>query len=241
MSQIVPDSPPRAPRTAHEESTRPDVPQTLLAAAQQCVQERAAGGSPSPEIDDAWADFYRWVAPLVHRFIRACHVRADDCDDCAQNVWAEIVQKLPSFHLDRSRGQFRQWLFSIVHNQSVDLIRRRASHRTQGLTSDVPADAGPGPEERAEQSDVSLDPVTALSNGSPLVGVTAAQSQQAVELLLNRLEHDGHETERRVLELRWLDARSVDEIAHELGLTPEQVWVYHYRAKKRLRQWVIHS
>ncbi len=43
-------------------------------------------------------------------------------------------------------------------------------------------------------------------------------------------------TTYQVLHLRWLEGRSVVEVAARLDLTPQQVWYRQHRAKQKFRE-----
>ena len=200
-------------RCAPVTGSRPDVPPDLLASAQQYLASRQAGRRAiAPDVDQAWAEFYRFCAPLLRKFVSACRVPPAERDDCIQNVWAELIDKLPAFRFDPARGRFREWLFTLVHSESVDLAQRRALRRHEQLS----------------ERDATIPFTPSWQSGCDLpesidaVGVEVGQEvdvdKAIVRSLLNVLRDEGRESDCRLMEMRWLHGCSTREIAQGAGL-----------------------
>jgi hypothetical protein len=67
----------------------------LLQHTQAYLECRSRRLIPSVELLAAWERFYRVYDPLIRRFATAFHVPKDSQDDCIQQVWTELVKKLP--------------------------------------------------------------------------------------------------------------------------------------------------
>ncbi len=67
-----------------------------------------------------------WARMPRHRHLRAVM----DPDDLVQEVWIRASDHLASF--DPARGTFRQWIFKIAKNLSIDLLRAYARSRDRG-------------------------------------------------------------------------------------------------------------
>jgi RNA polymerase sigma-70 factor (ECF subfamily) len=66
--------------------------------------------------------------------------------DLAQDCLLSMIQALPRY---QARGKFSAWLFTIVHNRCLDVVRRRALERVDLDLDALPA-GEPGPEALAE-------------------------------------------------------------------------------------------
>jgi RNA polymerase sigma-70 factor, ECF subfamily len=77
-----------------------------------------------PDEAEAWERFVQTYSPLL--FGWACHKGLSHADaaDLVQDVFAVLVQKLPYFTYDASRG-FRKWLWTVMRNRLVTHRRRR--------------------------------------------------------------------------------------------------------------------
>ncbi len=78
----------------------------------------------------------------------------DDAEDATQNAFIAVWRKLPEF---RAEASFSTWLYRIVTNHSLNLVRagaRRQQHADLStLTGEnEPASQPPGPQQHAEQS-----------------------------------------------------------------------------------------
>ncbi|MGH7176078.1 MAG: sigma-70 family RNA polymerase sigma factor [Tepidisphaeraceae bacterium] len=187
----------------------PEVQAYLLARKTQCAPGIAALG--------AWGTFYKQCSPLVAHYTVICHVPPAERDDCVQNVWAELVEKLPEFRYDSHRGRFRDWLFSLVHSEAVDLARRRALRAATPLTGET------------RRCLVSREP-------DPSAVAVRQSDRELARKLIEELRVCETEANFKVVDMRWLKGCTVAEVSAETGLSPEQVWSRHHRIKFRARK-----
>src|SRR4051812_27839662 len=80
------------------------------------LTHRQYGQSPCKELEKAWTNFYKQYSRKIRTFAFTCGTSAEDIADCAQEVWRELLVRLPVFHPDQRRGQFETWLFTIVQS-----------------------------------------------------------------------------------------------------------------------------
>jgi RNA polymerase sigma-70 factor (ECF subfamily) len=163
---------------------------------------------------EAWGQFYRTYDPLLRRFAHACRVPPADLNDCLQEVWADLVRKLPAFRYDPGRGRFESWLWAFVHGEAADLLRRRARRLTECLDS----------QEGASLGGRDADPATDYERQC---------QQEAVRHVLDRLRNQVPACSYQAFSMRWVEGRTVAEIAAALHLTSEQVWWRLHRVKDR--------
>lgn len=170
----------------------------------------AAYQSPQADRHAAWHAFHAAYCGPVRAFACRCGVTDEDLGDCVQEVWAELLLRLPTFQFDPKRGAFDSWLFQIVRGKAADLRRSRVRHRGRenGATLQELIDARPCPARVLEQREF-------LS--------------VAWEQVRNLLSGPNFE----VLRMR-LEGRPVAEVAAALGLNVEQVWYRYHRARREL-------
>ena len=135
-----------------------------------------------------------------------------DAEDVVQESFLRAYKQLGRFE---SRANFGTWLYRIVANCSVDLMRsKQARHdQTRGDSldevADLPAADLPGPERLARSAEIDRRVRGALAGLSPL--------------------------ERAAFTLRHYEGRSIDEISKTLGLGTSAAKHSVFRAVKKLR------
>jgi RNA polymerase sigma-70 factor, ECF subfamily len=147
------------------------------------------------------------------RVLAYCYRRLGDRDEAEDAASAVFVAALRGLHGFRDHGDlvgsFREWLFSIAHNEIAMRWRHRSRHPQQPLETAVETpDRTSTPEERAILADGQRRLAASLSDLPP--------------------------REREVLELRIADLRT-DEIARVLGISEQNVRTAQSRAITRLR------
>lgn len=105
-------------------------------------------------------------------------------------------------------GSLRAWVRTVARNKHVDLVRRQARFVTVAA---VPESSDP--------------------DDGPLAAALASADQDALHRLLLRLSPG----DRRLIELKYIDDCSVEEVAATLGRPVNTVKVGLFRARKRLR------
>jgi RNA polymerase sigma-70 factor (ECF subfamily) len=135
-----------------------------------------------------------------------------DAEDVVQESFLRAYRQLGRFE---SRANFGTWLYRIVANCSVDLMRsKQARHdqtRSESLDEavEMPAADGPGPERLAQSAEIERRVQAALGELSPL--------------------------ERAAFTLRHYEGRSIEEISRALGLGTSAAKHSVFRAVKKLR------
>jgi RNA polymerase sigma-70 factor, ECF subfamily len=135
-----------------------------------------------------------------------------DAEDVVQESFIRAYRQLGRFE---SRANFGTWLYRIVANCSVDLIRVRQSRRDQSRAesldeaADMASNRAPGPERLARSAEIERHVASALSQLSPL--------------------------ERAAFTLRHYEGRSIDEIGRMLGLGTSATKHSVFRAVRKLR------
>lgn len=143
-----------------------------------------------------------------------------DVEDVVQEVFTVVVRRFPEFQRQPRAGAFRRWLRTITANCLRDHWRRKNKH-------------------------------AAAVGGSDFVSVInqLADTNSGVSKIWDR-EHDAHVTAYLLGQIRsefsdkiWrafqrfaLDGLSADDVATELGMSPNAVFIAKSRVMSRLRQ-----
>jgi RNA polymerase sigma-70 factor (ECF subfamily) len=136
-----------------------------------------------------------------------------DAEDVVQESFLRAYRQLGRFE---SRANFGTWLYRIVSNCSVDLMRSKQARHDQVRgdsldegTMELPAADVPGPERMAQSAEIDRRVQDALQELSPL--------------------------ERAAFTLRHYEGRTIDEISATLGLGTSAAKHSVFRAVKKLR------
>lgn len=158
---------------------------------------------------------------LVHAYEKTVYNLAlrtlgnrEDAEDVTQEAFLKAYRSLDSF---RGDSKFSVWLYRIVSNLCLDLLRSRQRKPTQSLT--VEDDDGEIGE--LEISDEHFSPEKLLDR---------KLTRESVQRGLAALPDDA----RQILLLRELQGMSYEEIGQALGLEPGTVKSRIFRARKRL-------
>lgn len=79
----------------------------------------------------AWYEFVSLYEPVIYRVARRQGLQHTDANETVQEVLFAVAKDVARFE-PGDRGQFRTWLFRIVRNKLVDLLRRRVRHAAAG-------------------------------------------------------------------------------------------------------------
>jgi RNA polymerase sigma-70 factor (ECF subfamily) len=156
---------------------------------------------------------YERHAVGIYRFVYARVGNQPDAEDLTAQVFVRAVEQLD---VARAPGQIAAWLYRVAHNTTADYWR--AFYRLPVIGTDQVA---PGWEPTDEPMATRADEQAAADGD--------ARARARVEALLRKLP-DQH---RRVLELRFLERRTVAETALAMGITSGNARVLQYRALRR--------
>ena len=158
---------------------------------------------------------------LVHAYEKTVYNLAlrtlgnrEDAEDVTQEAFLKAYRSLDSF---RGDSKFSVWLYRIVSNLCLDLLRSRQRKPVQSLT--VEDDDGEIGE--LEISDEHFSPEKLLDR---------KLTRESVQRGLSALPDDA----RQILLLRELQGMSYEEIGQALDLEPGTVKSRSFRARKRL-------
>src|SRR6185369_15743388 len=161
---------------------------------------------------DAFRELVERHSRSVFRLAFRMTGNEQDAEDVVQESFLRAYKQLGRFE---SRANFGTWLYRIVSNCSVDLMRsKQARHdqtRAESLDEavELPANDLPTPERLAQSAEIQRRVQGALAALSPL--------------------------ERAAFTLRHYEGRSIDEISRTLGLGTSAAKHSVFRAVRKLR------
>jgi RNA polymerase sigma-70 factor, ECF subfamily len=170
-----------------------------------------------PNPNAAWERFVLLYTPfLSHILINRLNVRPQDAADLVQEIFITLLRTLPKFEYDPAKGNFRSYLRQVCTSKAADLRRKR-----------LPV--------AAEQGELS-----GLEDEEAGVEIARIWQQDHNRFLTQRaLELMQAEFQPTTWKACWefvVQGRSALEIATELGISENAVFIAKYRVIQRLRQ-----
>jgi RNA polymerase sigma factor (sigma-70 family) len=173
--------------------------------------------------EKSWREFVRYYEPYIYNILRRMQLNHHDAQDVAQSVNLKIWDKLPEFNYDSSKGRFRSWLCSVAVNEARMFLRSRR---------------------RCEKA---VDRIEIEKTGSWLREVDNPEIEKLAEeewityvtaLAWKNVEGRIDPSAKRAFELV-SKGRKPDEVAAELGLSVNTVYVYKKRAQDILHTEIV--
>ncbi len=159
----------------------------------------------------AWTRFVSLYTPVLFSWVRRQGVPSDDTADVVQEVFAVLVKKLPKFQYDRQQ-RFGSWLRTIAVNKCRDYFRRRRSrpdHTQDSVDQEVPVD------------------IESFSE--------AEYRQRLAHRALKIMQEEFQPTTWKACWETVVSGRPPSDVAQELGLSVNAVYVAKSRVLRRLR------
>jgi RNA polymerase sigma-70 factor, ECF subfamily len=173
----------------------------------------------SPD-DSAWQRLVNLYTPLIRAWLRRYALLDQDIDDLVQEVLAIVVRKIPEFQRKPQTGAFRRWLRTITVNCLRGFWRSQRYRPKTGTNDGF-----------AHVLDQLEDPNSALSK----VWDQEHDDHVARQLLAMIRPHFEAKTWQAFQRVA-LDAVPVDQVASELGMTANAVFIAKSRVVHLLRQ-----
>jgi len=180
------------------------------------LKQRLRRLAPDAVLTHAWDSFYRTYTNILRRMAAEFHLGAEESEDLTQEVWIQVIAHLPEFDWQPHGSGLRGWLYTLVRNKALNVIRRKVRHPVR-LAGDMEmhevADRAPGP---AHEWELQWD-------------------RELMHSLLAELETKVPPLNHRLLVLRWIEGRPVAEVARLLNLSKKQVKYRQQRLFRKLR------
>jgi RNA polymerase sigma-70 factor, ECF subfamily len=151
--------------------------------------------------ENAVRTFFRIYFPRLRKFaVRRVHGDLDMAQEAAQRTLTNALRGLPRY---RGDSALFTWLCRICSRQIVDLIRSNAKHARHLARA-----------EHESEARVAITETHALAAHHPDEEYHASQMRALIRSALGNLPHRYGD----VLQWKYIDERSVEEIAHLLGM-----------------------
>ena len=151
--------------------------------------------------------------PLLFFWARRCGETEQDAADLVQDVFVSLVRTLPTFHYDRN-GQFRSWLRTLTLNKLRD--RKRHDARQDKLAAN-----------------------RAIVDELPDIAEVFWEAEYQQTLTRRALQLMQAEFAPATWKACWetvVQDRPAEEVARELGISENAVYIAKCRVLRRLRQ-----
>jgi RNA polymerase sigma-70 factor (ECF subfamily) len=175
---------------------------------------RAAQSGDQAAVERLVRAYDRSVLRLAMNLLRS----EEDAYDVYQETFLRVFRNLHSFRFDCN---FQTWLYRIVSNLCVDLLRKRKVRREESPV----VETSEGPRDRLE----GFQEGRAL--GDPQRALLSRQLGQRIEQVLGELTP----RERMVFELRHYQGLRLKAISEVLGSTEEAAKTCLFRATQKMR------
>jgi len=167
----------------------------------------------------AWDEFVALYEPLVYRLARRKGLQHADAQEVVQEVLLSVSRAVEDWDPDRRRGRFRDWLFRIARNLTINFLTR-PRHRPIGSGDSavarwLEAQTDSGGEDSAL---FDLEYRRAVFH----------RAAEAVRLVVRTTTWDAF----------WLTsiaARPIEEVAEQIGMSVGSVYIARSRVMTRLQ------
>jgi RNA polymerase sigma-70 factor (ECF subfamily) len=148
-----------------------------------------------------------------------------DVDDVVQETLIQAIRDIGTCQA-RTDASFTAWLATIADHRLQDMLKGAGRRKRGGGRRLQRAEQGQG------SSWLSLIDVLADSTHTPSQSVARREAVRAIQVAVAALPDD----QREAVRLRYLEGKSIDETAVEMGRTPAAVNGLVRRAKRALRE-----
>jgi RNA polymerase sigma factor (sigma-70 family) len=178
--------------------------------------------------EDAWAAFHDRYRDVIFGWCLRRGLPPDAAEDLTQDALLKLFQRLPRYHHDPARGQFRGWLKAVVGNVLTDFWRRqqrRPEPAAVGGTTFLNRAAGVASAEAAAELSTAIE------------GHTRTRAEEIVERVRGKLK----ETTWQAFHQTLIEHRPAAEVAAGLNLSVAAVYKATYRVKQMLLEEYGHA
>jgi len=173
-----------------------------------------------PADDEVWRDFDHRYRPILVAFARRLGLPAEDAADAAQETLARFVRSYRDGKYDRQRGRLRSWIIGIARHCVYDIHQRRATDPKRGMSaiSELP-----------DESTINAMWDEECEHEILRQGISELRQQTRTE-----------EGTIRAFEMLAFDDRTPAEVAEELSISVNDVYLAKHRCLKRLLEILSH-
>lgn len=169
--------------------------------------------------EEAWRRLVTLYSPLLRNWLLRHNANMGDIDDVVQEVMTVVVRRFPEFQRQPRTGAFRAWLRTITVNCLRDQWRRSNKQPKAIGGSDC------------------IEVIEQLAD--PHSGISKLWDQEhdlhIANCLLEKLQHEFTPQTWQAFQRFAIDGMSADEVARELGMTANAVFIAKSRIISSLR------
>jgi RNA polymerase sigma-70 factor (ECF subfamily) len=177
-------------------------------------------GLLDPQNDRVWTEFFERYGPIVHAFARKLGLRDHEAEDAVQETMVTFVTKYREGAYDREKGRLRSWLCGLAHHKILHLHDRRQRRERQ---------AG-GPSRRSPS-------LESIPDSNDAAEIWEAEWRHAVvRHCLDLIRDETDPVRLRAFELYTLQGWSADDVAAELGISRNMVYLSKSRVLARVSE-----
>lgn len=165
----------------------------------------------------AWNEFVDVYGPVIFNYCRLRQLQECDASDVAQEVLLRLSSALREFEYKPELGRFRDWLGMVTHRELLKFWNRR------GRNHDVSGEQNGTPTTEVEDNSLWNDHF----------------HSELLQVALGRIRSEFTEQTWTAFQLAWLEDQSPVQVAEQLKIGIEKVYVAKSRALKRLREEVL--
>ncbi len=151
-------------------------------------------------------------------------------DDVLQEVWLVVFRKISTF-LPEGMDSFDRWLTSVTIRSMISLVKDANRMKRGGRLQVFPQNWAPG------SSNLAVLLGFVPEGRTPSREAFAAEASRYVQDALSLLSPE----RQRVISMRYLEGKSLNEIAHETGRTKQAVRSLVYQGIRQMKEELGHA
>jgi len=177
------------------------------------TRQTLIGRARDPNDGKAWDEFTDYYASFIRMVLMQLQAPQEDLDDLSQTILMKLWKNLSTVELDRDHARFRSWLGAVIRNTFYTHCSQSSSRKRR--------------ETKAAVADVVPPDIEGI--------IESEWRKHIIALVIERLNASFSGKAMEVFTMT-LDGKSVDEIASELELTKDSVYVLRNRVQSRFRK-----
>ncbi len=169
---------------------------------------------------EAWGGFVARFREPVVRFARKLGLTEEEAEDAAQETLLSFARSYREGQYDRAQGRLSSWLFGIARHRVLDVARRRRSKEENvgGMSGESSFWSRVGDERQASEA------------------FEESWRETVFETCLAQVRKEVKEATFSAFELLTMKQLPPQEVAEQLGLSRNPVFIAKHRVISRLRE-----